>query len=261
VPAENATNANVRARTDPARWPVAGIPSPKAPHVAAMTWRDGLFVHWPVDPDTVRARIPEQLTLDTRDGTAWISVLPFVLADAGLRGTPRFLRTAFGELNVRTYVRHRGDPGLYFFSIDVGNPVVAEPIGRTTRLPVYAARMTVGGDGERVDFASERRRAELGDPARFVASYRPTGDASPPRTDTLAYWLTERRRFYAPSGRGVLAGEIAHDPWPLQPAEVTIAENTVLAVNGLPSPTDEPVVHYADDLAITGSILRRLPNE
>ncbi|TYL39461.1 DUF2071 domain-containing protein [Natronococcus pandeyae] len=251
---------NVRSRTDPSKWPVSGVSSPKAPHVAAMTWRDGLFVHWPVDPADVRPHVPDQLTLETRDGHAWLSVLPFVLTNAGFRGTPPITRTAFAELNVRTYVRYRGDPALFFFSIDVGNPMIAETIGRTTRLPVYSARMNVSSSERQVVFSSERRGTEPSNPARFIARYRPDGDVFTAEPDSLAYWLTERRRFYAPSNGGVLAGEIAHDPWPLQPADVTIHENTMLAANGLPSPTDEPVVHYCDQLSMTGSIVRRLPD-
>ncbi|MDG5819658.1 DUF2071 domain-containing protein [Natronococcus sp. A-GB7] len=249
-----------RERTDPARWPVAGVSSPRAPYVAAMTWRKGLFAHWPIDPEVLRPHVPDQLELETRDGRAWLSVLPFVLADAGLRGTPSIARLDITELNVRTYVEHRGDPALYFFSVDVDNPAVGEPIGRATRLPVYTARMSLEDDGDRIEFSSERRRSRAGDPARFVASYRPTGDVSVPETDSLAYWLTERRRFYAPSGDGVMGGEIAHDPWPLQPAEATIRENTMFAANGLPSPTGDPVVHYCDRLPIRGSIPRRLPD-
>lgn len=226
-----------------------------------MTLRDGLFVHWPIDPDDLRPHVPEQLTLETHDGRAWVSVLPFVLTNAGLRGTPRFARAAFAELNVRTYVTHRDDPGLFFFSIDVGNPWIAETIGRTTRLPVYAAQVQVSSDEDRVAFSSERRRSAPGNPARFVATYRSDGDVFTAEPGTLAHWLTARRRFYAPVGNGVLAGEVAHEPWPLQPADVTVRENTMFAANELPSPADEPVVHYCDQLSMTGSILRRLPNE
>ena len=246
-------------RTDPFRGTLAGESSPNAPHVAAMTWRDGLFVHWPVDPDVLRPHVPGKLTLETRDGRAWVSVLSFVLTNVGLRGTPSIARLAFGELNVRTYVRYRGDPGLFFFSIDVGSSLVAATVGRTTRLPVYDATIRVGATEENhVAFSSERRDATSDTPARFDATYRPDGAVFTAEPDTLDYWLTARRRFYAPSARGVLAGEIAHDPWPLQPAAVTIHENTLLEANGLPIPTDEPIVHYADELAMTGSIPRRL---
>ncbi len=234
-----------------------------------MTVRDGLFAHWPVDPDELRPHVPEPLTLETYDGRAWLSVVPFVLANVGVRGTPPLTRTAFPELNVRTYVRYRGDPGLFFFSIDLGSPLLAALVGRTTRLPVYYARMHASSDEETVSFSSVRRRRyerarseRLDDEgaARFVATYRPDPDASPSpaEPDSLAYWLVERRRFYAPEAEGVLAAEIAHDPWPLQPAELTIRENTLFEAAGLPSPVGEPVVHYCAELPMTGSVPRRL---
>lgn len=135
------TRRRIRPRTDPFRWDFTDGSTPTAPHVASMTWRDGLFVNWPVDADALRPHVPDQLTLETRDGDAWLSVLPFVLTKVGLRGAPPFTRTAVAELNVRTYVRYRGDPGLFFFSIDVGSPLIAAIVGRTTRLPVYHAHM------------------------------------------------------------------------------------------------------------------------
>lgn len=232
-----------------------------------MTWRDGLFVHWPVDPDAIRPHVPDQLTLETRDGDAWLSILPFVLTNVGIRGTPPAARTAVAELNVRTYVRYRGDPGLFFFSIDVGSPLIAAVVGRTTRLPVYHAHMRVSADGEGVSFSSTRGQTATGvrprfhvdrNPARFSATYRPDGDGFVPEPDTLAHWLVERRRFYAAEASGILTGEIAHDPWPLQPADVTIHENTMFEANDLPEPTADPVVHYCDELPMTGSILRRV---
>ncbi|WP_226004647.1 YqjF family protein [Natrinema salinisoli] len=247
--------------TDLLRWPFADEPSLTAPHVASMTWRDGLLAHWPVDPDGVRPHVPDQLTLETRDGQAWLSVLPFVLTNVGLRGTPSIARLAFPQLTVRTYVRYRGDPGLFFFSIDVDNALVTATVGRTTRLPVYPARMRVGAtEDTHVAFESQRRKPvpAADTPARFGATYRPVGEVRTAEPGTLEYWLTARRRFYAPEAGGILTGEIRHEPWPLQPAEVTIYENTMFDANGLPTPTDDPIVHYADDLSMTGSIPRRL---
>lgn len=226
-----------------------------------MTWRDGLFVHWPVDPDALRPHVPGGLTLETRDGHAWVSVLPFVLTNVGFRGTPSIARLAVSALTVRTYVRHRGDPGLFFFSIDIGNSFVAASVGRTTRLPIYRAKMRVGATEENhVAFESERRANEsAGDTAaRFAATYRPDGAVFTAEPDTLAHWLTARRRFYAPDANGILTGEIAHDPWPLQPAAVAIHENTMFEANRLPTPTGDPVAHYADELSMTGSIPRRI---
>lgn len=234
-----------------------------------MTLRDGLFVHWPVDPDDVRPYVPDGVTLETRDGRAWLSVLAFVLTNVGLRGSPPIARLAFGELNVRTYVRYRGDPGLFFFSIDVGSPFVAAATGRLTRLPVHYAQIRVSsgaGGNDRVAFASTRRGntpdtgtpTRDGSPARFSATYRSDGDVFSAEEGSLEYWLSERRRFYATSDGGVLTAEVAHDPWPLQPADVTIHENTMFAANDLPTPTAEPTAYFCGEHRLTGSVLRRL---
>ncbi|MCU4971907.1 DUF2071 domain-containing protein [Halobacteria archaeon AArc-m2/3/4] len=237
-------------------------PSP-LPHIAAMTWRDGAFIHWPVDPDAIRSRVPEPLEVDTYDGKAWLSVLPFVLARAGLRGTPSLTRLTTPELNVRTYVRYRGDPGLFFFSVDLGSQFVAEAVGRLARLPCHHAMMHVGGADERVAFSSSRT-PDVESDARFSATYRPDGEVFYAEPDSLAHWLTARRRFYAPSGRGrgILTAEIAHAPWPLQPVELTVHENTMFEANGLPEPEpepdEEPVAYYCGELSMTGSIPRRI---
>ncbi|WP_207586214.1 DUF2071 domain-containing protein [Halomontanus rarus] len=233
-------------------------PSP-LPHVASMTWRDGAFIHWPVDPDVIRSRVPAPLEVDTYDGQAWLSVLPFVLARAGIRGAPSFTRVTTPELNVRTYVRYRGDPGLFFFSVDLGNQFVAEAVGRLTRLPCHHAMMHVGGDDERVAFSSSRT-PDVESDARFSATYRPDGEVFYAEPDSLAHWLTARRRFYAPHGRGMLTAEIGHAPWPLQPVELTVHENTMFAANGLPEPEpdDEPVAYYCGELSMTGSIPRQI---
>ena len=223
-----------------------------------MTFRDGLFAHWPVDPDRLRPMIPEPLELETRDGDAWLGVVPFVLARAGIRGSPRLSRLTFPELNVRTYVRYRGDPALFFFSVDVGSAMVATALDRVTRLPVNHAKMHVSGEDDRTAFSSVRPDDES---ARFSATYRPEGDVFYAEPGSLEAWLTARRRFYAPANGGVLTAEVGHAPWPLCPAEVTIHENGVFGANDLPEPTGEPIAHYCGELSMTGSIVRRLPTD
>lgn len=240
------------------------------PHVASVTWRHGAFVHWPVDPARLEALVPDPLTLETYDGYAWIGVLPFVFVNAGLRGTPSLLRTAFAELNVRTYVRWRGDPGVYFLRIELGKPWLAATLGRTTRMPIEPARMTVGAGEDRVGFVSRgpaRPGVGVGTngadsppdvPAHFAITYEATGEPSRPEPGSLAHWLVERRRFFAPSSESMLVGEVSHDPWPLQPATATIHENALFEIETLPRPEGEPIVHYCDDLEMTAAIPRRV---
>ncbi|AGB17271.1 hypothetical protein Halru_2696 [Halovivax ruber XH-70] len=268
------------------RLPVsAGGPIGRLPHPFTLTWRDGLFLHWPVDSDVLRPHIPDPLALDTWRGRAWVSVVPFVASNAGIRYTPRFLRYTTAELNVRTYVTYRGEPGLYFFGVDVDSAAIASVVGRFTRLPVRCARMhvsrtegTAPHGGNSVSFASTRDgttepgvRSGPDEPgtsaARFAVTYEPDDAITFAEPGTRAEWLTDRRRFYAPDGArtarttrrpNVFVGEIAHAPWPLQSAAATLHENTLFAAYDLPAPEAEPIAQYCPELRMTASIPRRV---
>lgn len=227
------------------------------PYVLAMTWRYGLFAHWPVEPETLATHVPEPLDLETWNGRAWVGVLPFVLADAGIRGSPRFARLSAPGLAVRTPVTYRGEPAVFFFGIDLGASLLSALVGRATGLPVSSARIRAQTDGGSVTFWSRGPDGEV----RFDATYRPTGEGFTAEPGSFPYWAMERRRLYAPENGGVLGAEVAHEPWPLRPATVDVHENAVFEANGLPEPTGEPVVHYCEEVPMTGSIARRLSTD
>lgn len=220
-----------------------------------MTWTNGLFAHWSFDPDEIRPHVPEPLELDTFDGRAWVSVLPFVLARAGVRCSPAFTRVTAPELNFRTYVRFDGTPGLYFFSVDVAHPLVPRVVAGATRLPAYRAKIDVRTQGDRVHFRSVRQ-PEARPHGRFEASYRPAGEVFRAERGTLDHWLAERRRMYDPVGEKVLYAEIAHAPWLLQPADATIHANTLFEESSLPTPEGDPRVRYSERRSMTGSVPR-----
>ncbi len=49
-----------------------------------MTWSELLFAHWQVDPHVVASLLPAGVALNTRDGRAWVGVVPFLMPDARL---------------------------------------------------------------------------------------------------------------------------------------------------------------------------------
>ena len=84
------------------------------PWVMRMRWTDLLFAHWPMDPAVLAPLVPPELTVDTFDGRAWLGIVPFRMEDVAPRGLPAVPRlSVFPELNVRTYVTHRGLPGVW----------------------------------------------------------------------------------------------------------------------------------------------------
>jgi uncharacterized protein YqjF (DUF2071 family) len=211
-----------------------------------QTWMDLLFAHWTVEPGALESAVPEQLPLDTLDGQAWITVTPFGVRNVRARLTfPVPFVSAFPEINVRTYVRVAGKPGIYFFSLDADSALAVAAARRFYRLPYFRARMSIERRGPDVHYASQRTAPEAPAPASFRASYRPLGGTFQATPGTVEHWLTERYCLYTlDDRRRVLRAEIHHPPWPLQAAEADIETNTMAAQIGLALPGD-PLLHCA----------------
>ncbi|KTG10075.1 hypothetical protein AUR64_10775 [Haloprofundus marisrubri] len=225
-----------------------------------MRWQDGLFAHWPADPELVDARLPDGLHAATYDGDAWLSVVAFVMEDIKPRGSP--VGFSFPELNLRTYVRPDDDidaegRGVYFFNLDADDTTSVAVARRLFALPYYRAEMraTREDDGS-VRFVSRRRDPE-DPPARFDATYRPSGEQFVAEPGSLDAFLVENYRFYT-DGRELYRGDIDHDPWRLQSASVTIRDNGLFEANDFDQPPGDPVVHYADTLDVTAGRIRRV---
>lgn len=222
-----------------------------------MSWRDLLFMHWPLPTAQLRPLMPPALELDTFDGQAWLSVVPFRMTRVRPRYVPALpWLSAFLELNVRTYVRAQDKPGVWFFSLDAANPVAVRGARWAFHLPYYDARMSLVADGEGLTYRSLRTHSGAV-PAAFQAWYRPTGPVARARPDTLAHWLTERYCLYATDRTGRLwRGDVHHRPWPLQAATAVTTTNTMLDQLGLRVPSTAPLLHFAEQLDVVAWGLR-----
>lgn len=214
------------------------------PWIMRQSWRDLLFAHWPVEVSVLRPLVPPQLTLEEHGGTAWIGLTPFVMK--GVR--PRMLppvpgASRFPEMNLRTYVRADGVPGIFFFSLDAANPLAVAGARLFYRLPYYRAEMQVEQRDGWIHYRSSRVR---GGGAELAARYRPVGDTFHARRGSLEHFLVERYSLFTVlrSGR-VLRGDIRHPPWPLRAAEGQLARNTVAAAAGVALPDEAPLLHFS----------------
>jgi uncharacterized protein YqjF (DUF2071 family) len=209
-----------------------------------QTWLDLLFAHWPIDPELIAPTIPADVELDLFDGRAWLGVVPFRMANVGPRGVPALPGvSAFAELNVRTYVRAGGKPGVFFYSLDAASLAAVLTARALLNLPYFPAAMQVAvSDG----WVSYRSRRTHGGAAELVASYRPVGEAFAPQPGSLEYFLTERYCLYGVgrTGRTYIL-EIHHPPWPIQPAEARFERNTMAQAAGFTLPDTAPLLHFA----------------
>src|SRR5213592_3708461 len=95
---------------------------PQGKPAMAMRWLHLLFMHWPAPAAMLRPLVPAALEIDEFEGNAWVGLIPFTMRDVRptwLPNLPFGLGVHhFHECNVRTYVTYRGEPGVWFFSLD-----------------------------------------------------------------------------------------------------------------------------------------------
>ncbi|WP_407538348.1 DUF2071 domain-containing protein [Deinococcus radiomollis] len=233
-------------------------PIPTRPWVLQMRWLDLCFMHWAVDAAELAARLPTGVTLDTYEGSAYLGVVPFRME--GIR--PRFTfdvsgLSAFPELNLRTYVKVNGVPGVWFFSLDAAQPIGVRLARTFFHLPYMDARMWVRRRGEATEYASLRTHGGQA-PARFAAAYRPVGEVFTAEPGSLEDWLTSRYVLYSADRHGqVFRGDIHHEPWPLQRAEARVAVNTLSEQIGMKL-EGEPHLLYSQRLDVRAWLIQRM---
>ena len=241
-----------RRYTDLARHREASpIPTPPGRWVMGQRWEDLLFCNWPVPVEAVRQFVPTGLEIDTAEGSAWISVVPMYMEDAHFHYLPPLpLISSFPEVNVRTYVRAGGYPGVWFFSLDTESRINVFIARQGFNLPYFYAQVSMERGGW---FAF--RSARPGGEAALDVDYRPHGDAFVPEEGTLERFLTERYSMYC-SGRGgsILRGDIQHAPWQLRRATMDLRRCDIVQADGVALPDSEPVVFFS---AATDVILWR----
>ena len=213
-------------------------------------WGKLLFMHWRIEEAELRSLIPEQLEIDTFDGSAWIGIIPFTMWD--IRAFPPYLPAVPGlssthELNVRTYVHYNRVPGVWFFSLDCNSTAAVMAARAFYHLPYFNAHIDLEQHINTVDYALKRIDHP---PAYFNGSWN-IGETVPfSHPDSLEFFLTERYCLYAESDGEPYCARIFHPPWPLQKATINYYESTMIEALGLKSRVGEPVLNYCEEIDV-----------
>lgn len=210
-------------------------------------WRDLAYIHWRYDPAVVQGLLPPGLEVDTFDGAAWVGLIPFSMRGIGvprLPAVPYF--GSFPEINVRTYVRRDGIPGVWFFSLDV-NRLIPAVVARTTYLLPYCW----GRASNRIEGGVLRSDVERRWPVR-ARSHTVVRIGEPiDEPDDLSVFFSARWGLYS---RGVFGGlmyaPVDHEPWPLQRAELESIDQNVVQAAGLPAPGGDPHVMFSPGVSV-----------
>lgn len=221
---------------------VAPTRRPEGRPIGWQSWRDLLFVHWPMPVDALRPLVPEPLALDTHAGVAWVGVVPFLMQGVRpWRWWPKSLGFEFLECNLRTYVHLDGaDPGVWFFSLEAASWLAVHAARIGWSLPYHHARMRSAQTDGRFDYLTERRS----DGARFAARWT-VGDARPPADPaSLEFFLFERYFLYSARRGRLKRGQVHHPPYPVRAAHIERCEESLIAAAGLPAPHGAPPLSH-----------------
>ena len=195
----------------------------------------------------MRAHVPTPLDLDLFDSKAWLAVVPFWMSGIRNRGLPPVPGISrFPELNVRTYVRYRDKPGVYFFSLDAASALAVWGARTFFHLPYFHADMECREVNGEVNYHSLRRHGS----AQFDARYRPTNPVQLGAPGTIENWLTERYCLFTVANNTVYRCDIHHPQWPLQNASADVITNTMSDAAGLRQPQDAPLLHFSKRLDV-----------
>jgi uncharacterized protein YqjF (DUF2071 family) len=215
---------------------------PSGSNQGTQRWRDLFFLHWTVPIEAVRPLIPSALELDPWDGRMHIGVVPLRMEQIRPSWIPRAAGLDFLELNLRTYVHHRGRPGIWFFSLEASSWLAVRAARASWSLPYHHARMDMDRGGGRLRYASERRGAAAASWDAELSVGAPLGSSE---LGTIEHFLFERYLLFAERGGRVLEGAVNHQPYAAHRAEVHGLRHSLSAAAGLPH-LDEPpsLVHY-----------------
>jgi uncharacterized protein YqjF (DUF2071 family) len=225
---------------------------PEGQPIMHQDWGKLLFMHWRIPVESLRPLIPERLTIDTFDGSAWIGVTPFTMWD--IRAFPPYLPPVPGlssmhELNVRTYVHLDGVPGVWFFSLDANSSVAVITARTFFHLPYFNAEMELEERGKTIVYSSSRTEGDA-PAAKFNATWK-KGETLPySHPGSLEFFLTERYCLYSARKQKLYRCRIFHQLWPLQKAELSALNSTMIESHGLLTPKDEPLLHYAEEVNV-----------
>ncbi|UOQ55075.1 YqjF family protein [Hymenobacter cellulosivorans] len=240
--------------------PPTGLP------LMRQRWSQLLFAHWPVAPEVLRPYLPARLELDLFEGQAWLGVVPFTMSGIRPLGLPAVPGLSnLHELNVRTYARLDGVPGVWFLSLDASLALGVWAARTLFHLPYLHARMSLTRTGHTLRAQAERTHRGAA-PARFAAAWTPGTALPQAQPGSLAYFLTERYYLYtagpevahAATGSTLWRGKVYHQPWTLREATLSTWESTVVESHGLPTPAGPPVLYAADSLDVWIQELRRV---
>lgn len=184
---------------------------PKESWAYYQEWNRSIFLHWPVDYHALRKQVPEELDIDTYNGQAWISLVAFTMEKTRPKSLPALsIVSDFDEINIRTYVRFKNKPGVYFLSMEGGKKLSCKVARLMSKLPYRYSKTS------RSTNTYSAHNSTYND--RFSLAYKVKKEVV--QKTALDKWLTERYALFQEHLETIISYEILHSPWTLQALDI-----------------------------------------
>jgi uncharacterized protein len=213
--------------------------APRTRPLLRAAWRHLVLVNYDIEPRALLPLVPRGTELDAFEGRSYVSVVGFLFQDTRLWGIPLFFHQEFEEINLRFYVRRRGDEGWRRGVVFV-REIVSSPLISIAARALYNENYVTFPTRHALEFADERKswlRAACytwrdgGREQRVsaVAARAPEdlADGSVEEFITEHFWgyCTQR-------DGGTLEYRVEHPRWRVSPAASSVLECDVAGLYG-----------------------------
>jgi len=193
-------------------------------------WDNVVFIHYETDPEELQKCVPYEV--DLFEGRALVSIVAFTMRRMRPRFGGRLSELLFKPiathnfLNVRTYVTHRGEAGIYFMAEWLSNRVSVLLGPSTFGLPYRFGRIDFQRDRDdlRGDVSTNEGRLS------YRAAVKNDFEICEP--DSLTEFLLERYTAFTQHGSTKRLFRIWHPPWKQAAATIDITADNMIGSTG-----------------------------
>jgi len=197
-------------------------------------WERALMIHYEVEPHVLQSQVP--FKLDLMEGRAFISAVAFTMR--GMR--PRLGGKIAGWLlkpistheflNVRTYVRHRNEPGIYFLAEWLSNRMSTLLGPGLFGLPYRYAELNYNHCCETGVLKGKVLVRDHSIGFEYHASIASRTEAAFMQCEegSLEEWLMERYTAFTKLHGSALFFRVWHTPWMQTAARIRITDQSLL---------------------------------
>jgi uncharacterized protein YqjF (DUF2071 family) len=196
-------------------------------------WDRAVFINYAADPEVLQRQVP--FALDLREGQAFVSIVAFTLVrmrprlGGMLTEWPLKPIATHEFLNIRTYVRDKGEPGIYFLAEWLPNRISVLLGPRTFGLPYRFGHLHYGHARN-----GESLRGNVDAPEGLL-HYK--GEVcgqnwQPCDRGSRSEFMLERYTAFTEQRTRRRLFRIWHDPWPQAPAAFELTQDSLIASTG-----------------------------